>query len=136
MKTLIVDKSNLKIVDEYEGTPKQDKFGGPYGRPELFVHIQVDDDVQFMFMSISEPSPGEYIVGEDTEAKAEWDLKLLREARDQKLKECDWTQLPDVALGSSEVAQWAAYRQALRDITESYQSLDTAVWPDEPTPEV
>ena len=32
------------------------------------------------------------------------------------LKESDWTQLPDSPLSAEKKAEWAAYRQALRDL--------------------
>lgn len=31
------------------------------------------------------------------------------------LKDSDWTQLPDVPLSAEKKAEWATYRQALRD---------------------
>lgn len=39
----------------------------------------------------------------------------VRAQRDALLTACDWTQLPDVTIPKK--AEWAAYRQALRDIT-------------------
>ena len=36
--------------------------------------------------------------------------------RDILLKESDWTQLPDSPLSAEKKAEWAAYRQALRDL--------------------
>ena len=55
-------------------------------------------------------------------------LKALRAERDRKLAETDWTALSDV----TQSAEMATYRQALRDITESYTSLDDVVWPTKP----
>ena len=42
--------------------------------------------------------------------------QVLTEKRDARLASCDWTALSDVALSDSKKAEWAAYRQALRDI--------------------
>ena len=53
----------------------------------------------------------------------------VRALRDQKLKECDWTQLPDV--GDAQRAEWAAYRQALRDITNQPDPMSIQ-WPAPP----
>jgi hypothetical protein len=47
-------------------------------------------------------------------------LELLRGVRSAYLSDTDWTQLPDAPLTDTERAQWAEYRQALRDITETY----------------
>ena len=55
---------------------------------------------------------------------------LLREARDAKLAETDWTQSRDVTLTND--AAWQTYRQALRDITDTYSDLDSVVWPTKP----
>jgi len=55
-------------------------------------------------------------------------LKLLREERDRRIAQTDWWASSDLTMTSEQTA----YRQALRDITESYQSLDTVVWPTKP----
>lgn len=55
-------------------------------------------------------------------------LKLLREERNVKLAETDWWVLPDRTATDEQLA----YRQALRDITDTYSSLDDVVWPTKP----
>jgi len=50
--------------------------------------------------------------------------------RNAKLAECDWTQISDVSLTDDCKADFAAYRQALRDA----DMLDP-VWPDAPAEE-
>ena len=50
-------------------------------------------------------------------------LKLLREERNRRLAETDWWASSDLTM----TAEQTAYRQALRDITETYSSLDTVV---------
>lgn len=55
-------------------------------------------------------------------------LKLLREERDRLIAQTDWWASSDLTMTSEQTA----YRQALRDITDSYQSLDTVVWPTKP----
>ena len=60
--------------------------------------------------------------------------KGLREARNQKLAESDWTQsATDNTLSSSKKTEWATYRQALRDITNTATSLDNVEWPTKPS---
>ena len=59
-----------------------------------------------------------------TEAK----LKGLRNVRNQKLAETDWMSNVDVTMSE----EWRIYRQALRDITNTYTSLDDVVWPTPP----
>ena len=55
----------------------------------------------------------------------------VRRARDARLTKCDWTTLPDVPLNEAQRTAWAAYRQALRDITEQPDPL-AIKWPDPP----
>ena len=62
------------------------------------------------------------------ELRAAEPLKLLRAERDRLIAATDWWALTDVPMS----AEQTAYRQALRDITASYQSLDTVVWPTKP----
>ena len=56
-------------------------------------------------------------------------LQELREVRDKKLAETDWWELPTHAPMSTARTN---YRQALRDITDTYTTLDTVVWPEKP----
>lgn len=53
----------------------------------------------------------------------------VRVQRNQRLAECDWTQLPDAPV---DAAAWAVYRQQLRDITTQNDPFNL-VWPVQPT---
>ena len=55
-------------------------------------------------------------------------LKLLRAERDRLIALTDWWASSDLTM----TAEQTAYRQALRDITEDYSSLDDVVWPTKP----
>ena len=55
-------------------------------------------------------------------------MKELRAERDRKLAETDWWALADRTM----TAEQTAYRQALRDITNTYSSLADVVWPVKP----
>ncbi len=52
----------------------------------------------------------------------------VRTDRNQRLADCDWTQLPDAPV---DAAAWAEYRQALRDITMQPDPFNI-VWPTTP----
>ena len=54
--------------------------------------------------------------------------------RNQLLAESDWTQLPDAraAMGAEKAAEWDAYRQALRDITDQPGYPAEIEWPVKP----
>jgi hypothetical protein len=54
---------------------------------------------------------------------------IVRNQRNAKLVESDWTQVLDAAVDQ---AAWAAYRQALRDIPQQEGFPATAVWPTQP----
>lgn len=61
-------------------------------------------------------------------AATEQQWKSVRDERNRKLYASDWTQLPDAPVDAS---VWAAYRQALRDVTN--QSDPYAItWPEVP----
>lgn len=55
-------------------------------------------------------------------------LKLLREERNRRIAETDWWASSDLTMSTERTA----YRQALRDITQTSSSLDEVVWPDKP----
>ena len=70
-------------------------------------------------------SANEAEIAERTEAQ--W--SAVRADRNARLAACDWTQLPDAPVDH---AVWAAYRQALRDVTEQADPF-AIVWPIKPT---
>ena len=57
-------------------------------------------------------------------------LNALREIRNEKLSETDWTQGADVPDATKNA--YTSYRQALRDITKTHNNPRTVVWPDKP----
>lgn len=60
------------------------------------------------------------------------DPQKVLERRFKLLSDSDWTQMPDVPLETK--AQWAEYRQALRDITLQPGYPINVVWPTKPEP--
>ena len=65
----------------------------------------------------------------DAEAIAAKDAEQAKSVRDQrntKLAECDWTQLADAPVDK---AAWATYRQALRDVTKQAGFPWEVQWP-------
>ena len=55
-------------------------------------------------------------------------LTLLRKERNRYLAETDWWASSDLTMTEEQIN----YRQALRDITDKYSSLDEVVWPIKP----
>lgn len=58
----------------------------------------------------------------------EANIMALRAERNQRLAETDWWVMPDRTATQAQLD----YRQALRDITNTYSSLDDVVWPEKP----
>jgi hypothetical protein len=61
-------------------------------------------------------------ITERTNAKA----AEVRTDRNQRLSDCDWTQLPDAPM---DAAVWATYRQDLRDVTAQVGFPWDITWP-------
>lgn len=55
-------------------------------------------------------------------------LNDLREVRNSLISETDWWASSDLTMTEEQIN----YRQALRDITNTYTSLDNVIWPDKP----
>jgi len=68
------------------------------------------------------------VVAKRDELIAAQPLKALREERDRLITATDWWAGSDHTM----TAEQTAYRQALRDITDTYTSLDDVVWPTKP----
>tara|TARA_X000001382_G_scaffold89746_1_gene64375 strand:+ start:359 stop:577 length:219 start_codon:yes stop_codon:yes gene_type:complete len=69
------------------------------------------------------------------------ELRYFRAVRNKKLTDSDWTQAPDSPLSDTKKAEWATYRQKLRDLTKTATpkflsnspKLDESDFPKEPT---
>ena len=60
--------------------------------------------------------------------QADRNMASLREERNQMLAETDWWASSDLTMTDAQTA----YRQALRDITDTYNNLNDVVWPEKP----
>ena len=61
------------------------------------------------------------------------ELMMLREERNKKLAATDWIVTKAFETGGGVPESWKTYRQALRDITLSTQSIFSVTWPTEPS---
>lgn len=113
---------------------KKDRMYLAMGLSDLLiasVHIGVTEGTkswdEVTFVGAEKPTY-EVAVAVFTEYKAKMELADLRRVRNMLIAETDWWMLPDCKPTGAQVM----YRQALRDITNTYQSLDTVIWPIKP----
>jgi hypothetical protein len=106
--------------------------GRALGPDEVLVEDHGDGQVltSWNVSGVTQPTQSEIDAISDSDANSTIGLRGLRIVRDKKLAETDWTQSRDVTLTND--AAWATYRQALRDITDTYSDLDSVVWPTKP----
>lgn len=77
-------------------------------------------------------TPEEIAQREADIAAASVDFSRIIAERNMKLAASDWTQLPDSPFTAEQKQAWADYRQALRDMPESFTTVDAVVWPTAP----
>lgn len=85
------------------------------------------DNIPVPSIKLSEQQWNEALTGEYKVVKGkhvngrveeEVDISSIRQSRNRKLAESDWTQLPDSPLSEEKKEEWKVYRQKLRDITK------------------
>jgi hypothetical protein len=105
--------------------------GSEYENPgeEGWIYKNFDDSVPLLVVD------GDVIVDEDSMPPRPTQQELdgfkvmnLRKERNRILAETDWMANSDVTMSD----EWQTYRQALRDITDTYTSRDDVVWPTKP----
>ena len=63
---------------------------------------------------------------------ADQNFTMTRSQRTGILASTDWTQLTDAPLTDEKKAEWATYRQDLRDLPATYSRVSEVVWPTPP----
>jgi hypothetical protein len=69
---------------------------------------------------------------EEIEDRVASQAATVRIERNLLIAECDWTQLDDTPITNSKKLEWAAYRQALRDIPSQPGFPFDITWPEKP----
>ena len=110
---------SMKTQAIYSLYPKAVSVGGD---GEIVLDANDIDITSIIDMDAVEKKAAELLI--------EQNLIDLRKERNRKLAETDWTQNRDVTLSND--ADWKTYRQALRDITKDYKSLEDVKWPEKP----
>ena len=86
------------------------------------------DRLEWLDDDIARPTDAA-IEAEAARIAASGETSMARMARNLRLTQSDWTQLGDVALTDAQVAEWATYRQALRDVDWRTEPIP---WPTPP----
>ena len=100
-------------------------FEGPQAQPTRY-QIAYRDGVQQMDGKWYTKYSVADLDAEGIAAKDAEQAKSVREQRNQKLKDTDWTQVADAPVDQ---AAWAAYRQALRDVPQQTGFPWEVQWP-------
>ena len=117
-------------IMKLETSLTSDDFHPETGTILIMSENGVESIEKWEHKTVSQPSQSAIDGINDSTITAEQNITALRAVRNTKLAETDWTQNRDVTLSND--ADWKTYRQALRDITKTYTSLDDVVWPEKP----
>lgn len=133
---IIVRKSDMAILGNYQADAKDDtSTNRDYQQAEpLAAHIELPEGLEADTVSAAMVEDA-IVLSEDAEkasAKEAKEWAALRAERDSRLQACDWTQLEDAPLALDKKAEWAAYRQELRDVPEDTVDPTAPVWPAQP----
>ena len=80
----------------------------------------------------TDTEPAQTAAEQEAAYKAQKDAeqaKAVRDDRNKRLADCDWTQVADAPVDK---AAWAAHRQALRDVTAQEGFPWNVQWPEQP----
>lgn len=125
------DKGKFVGFVECEKSPlEKDVFLIPRGAT-IVAPPKVNENEQAVWDGLSWKILPNLIVEElEIENNLNWDN--IRAMRDSLLDDSDWTRLDDAPISESARQKWADYRQALRDLPQSFASPDAVVWPTAP----
>ena len=103
---------------------------GPIAYPEVLARTGLRDQVgltELGYQEHFEPAPAQEITQEQI-------LMGVRNLRTYLLQNSDWTQLPDSPLTAEKRAEWAEYRQELRDMPDTFKDTTNILDVIPPTP--
>ncbi|MFI3276552.1 tail fiber assembly protein [Vibrio sp.] len=90
------------------------------------------NDIQHVNIPVEQLDNFELTDLEKNTIKKEAEWRDTKKERDALLFQCDWTQMPDAQLDEAKKTAFLTYRQALRDIPQTYNNPDEVVWPEKP----
>ena len=122
--------SLVSKIMKLETSLTNDDFHPETGTILVVNDTGVDTIERWEHPTVTQPTQSAIDGISDATITAEQNMASLRAERNAKLAETDWTQSRDVTLSND--SAWQTYRQALRDITDTYSDLDSVVWPTKP----
>ena len=89
--------------------------------------LNSSNGIYYQNWQIVDMSPSEQADADNRKAET------VREERNARLRNTDWTQLADVTLSAEKLAEYTVYRQALRNITTAEGFPWYVIWPNTPS---
>lgn len=129
---IIVKKDDLSIQGHYQADEKDDTSANRswlHAEP-ICMHLEMPAQLDPECVKCEDGQIVADQVKIDAKEARKWDM--LRAQRDMKLAACDWTQMPDSPLTAQTKADYADYRQALRDLPANTVDPLNPSWPSEP----
>ena len=132
----IIEKATSTIANVYEDAmPNQGKFGGPWGWPEVTIHVAIPEDMDRDVIAAKLGEDGVFGFEVDATKLAQKQERLwaaMRAERNRLLADCDWTQTLDAPLSDEAKTAWREYRVALRDVPGGVVDVGAVEWPVKP----
>jgi len=126
---IAVRPDTLKVTHVYEYTAPDP------GRDPAATHIEVVPPLDYRAVIVSKNTDGTIQLSPDTDKMTQLytsEYNFIREKRNDLLYKTDWTQIPGGPLSDDKKAEWALYRQQLRDMTIEGTCPLNFVWPTPP----
>ena len=141
----VIDKENGEVVATMHMNSTDISDGADYGDGFFVKDITTESDPDSFtttkwwsdgWQNLPEKPQGSYKLesGAWVFNQVEF-LAILRADRNNKLLASDWTQFSDSPLTAAKKAEWATYREALRDVpanNQSATSTEGVSWPTKP----
>lgn len=133
---LYYDKDLIKILNVYDTNFIDHANAYPQTSSENVGQMQLPVNTKMEHLDIRTDESGNIETYQNMNREpfywtvADWGK--IRTKRNARLAETDWTQVVDSALSDEQKANWASYRQTLRDLTTLYNNPSDVVWPEAP----
>lgn len=75
----------------------------------------------------------EYIIRPHNTQELDQQWKIIRQQRNQLLKDCDWTQIKDYNFNIENLSEWEIYRETLRNLPQEQSNPFDISWPELPS---